>query len=99
MTLFQGIRPIGRRYPMEHDHKLGLCGASLTTARMSPHTIADMTQVRDEIERIVIGAHILDNAPFKWITVSLRFGLQDEEEPHYEPINNQYGDLPLAIEI
>jgi hypothetical protein len=84
---------------MKHNRKLGLCSASLTAARLRNHADSAMTEVRDEIEQVIIASNFLANAPFKWITLSLRLGLKNEDEPHYEPINKRYHDLPLAIEV
>lgn len=83
----------------KHNRKLGLSGAAMTTARLPRYTIEVATHVRDEIERIMIDTDYLSGAPFEWVTISLRYGLKNEEEPHYDPINKQYGDLPLAIEL
>lgn len=83
----------------KHDRKLGLSGAAMTTARLPRYTIEVATQVRDEIERIMIDTGYLTGAPFEWVTISLRYGLKNDEDPHYDPVNKQYGDLPLAIEL
>ena len=85
--------------PKKHNRKLGLCGAAMTTAKLPPFTIAVGSEVRDAVEQVMIESGFLDNAPFEWVTVSLRYGLKNEDEPHYEPINKEYGDLPLAIEL
>jgi YD repeat-containing protein len=84
---------------MKHNRKLGLCFASLTTARVSRHAYLAMTEVRDEIEQVVIACDFVKNAPFTWITLSLRLGLKNEDAPHYAPINEEHQDLPLAIEV
>lgn len=41
----------------------------------------------------------LEGAPFSWVTVALRFGLQDSTKPVFGAINIAYGDLPLSIEL
>lgn len=83
----------------KHNHKLGLSGAAMTMARLPRYTLEVATLVRDEIERVMIESRYLTEAPFEWVTISLRYGLQNEEEPHYEPVNKKFGDLPLAIEL
>ncbi len=55
--------------------------------------------VRDEIESILIDSNFYDNAPFSWITLSLRYGLKDDDQPKIGRVNKKYGDLPLSIEI
>ena len=83
----------------KHNRKLGLCAAALTTARIPNFDIEVMTQMQDDLEQLMLDCGYLENAPFEWVTISLRYGLKNEDEPHYEPINNEYGDLPLAIEV
>lgn len=84
---------------MKHNRKLGLSGAAMTTARIPRFSTQVGTIVRDDLEAMMIDCGYLDNAPFDWVTISLRYGLKNEDEPHYEPINKEYGDLPLAIEL
>ena len=83
----------------KHDRKLGLSGAAMTTARIPGFSIQVGGIVRDDLESIMIDSGYLNGAPFEWVTISLRYGLKNENEPHYEPINKHYGDLPLAIEL
>lgn len=85
--------------PKKHNRKLGLSGAAMTTARIPKFSIEVGTVVRDELEAEMIDCGYLECAPFDWITISLRYGIKNEEEPHYEPINKEYGDIPLAIEL
>lgn len=83
----------------QHNHKLGLSGAAMTTQRLPRYTIEVATYVRDKLEKLMLDSGYLNGAPFDWVTVSLRYGLKNEDEPHYEPINKKYGDIPLAIEL
>lgn len=83
----------------QHNRKLGLCAAAMTIARIPLFDIEVGGIIRDEIEAIMIEDGYLVNAPFEWVTISLRYGLKNEDEPHYERINKEYGDLPLAIEL
>jgi hypothetical protein len=57
------------------------------------------TDVRNEIEELMRSCGFLENAPFDWVTISLRYGIVNEDEPHFESVNNKYGDLPLSIEL
>jgi len=54
---------------------------------------------RDEIESELISSGYLEGAPFRWVGLTIRYGLKDEAEPHYEAICRDDGELPLAIEI
>ena len=83
----------------QHDRKLGLLGASLTKARPPRHDLAVMGEVRDDLEAVMIESGYLDGAPFEWVTLALRYGLKDEDAPHYQRISKKYGDLPLGIEL
>lgn len=82
-----------------HGRKLGLVGVALTKARNNRKDVEALSQVRDEIEGLLIDSHYLVNAPFSWVTLSIRFGLKDDSTPSYGKINKRYGDLPLAIEV
>lgn len=82
-----------------HNRKLGLLGAAMTTTRLPRFTIEIGTKVRDEVEGMMLASGFLDGAPFEWVTVSLRYGLKNDDEPKFEPVNKRYGDLPLAIEL
>jgi hypothetical protein len=83
----------------KHNRKLGLLGAAMTTTRLPRYTIEIGTMVRDEVEGMMLESGFLDGAPFEWVTVSLRYGLKNEDEPKFEAVNKSYGDLPLAIEL
>lgn len=82
-----------------HGRKLGLTGTALTKARNPKGDVQALSAVRDELEAVLIESGYCENAPFSWVTISIRFGLKEEEKPHYQAINKKYGDLPLAIEI
>jgi hypothetical protein len=85
---------------MAHNRKLVLSGVALTKARIPPKSnAAAANRVRDELEQEVIQSGYLEGAPFKWVGLIIRYGLVDETEPHYQTINAEHGDLPLAIEI
>ncbi|WP_298465963.1 Imm39 family immunity protein [uncultured Erythrobacter sp.] len=82
-----------------HDGKLGLGGVSLTMARVPKYDLDAMQLVTDQIEPIMEESGYLLDAPFSWVTLMIRYGLKNEEKPHYMAINRKFGDLPLAIEV
>jgi hypothetical protein len=82
-----------------HGRKLGLTGTALTKARNPKGDVQALSAVRDELEVVLIESGYCEDAPFSWVTISIRFGLKEESEPHYQAINKKYGDLPLAIEV
>ncbi|NIJ36978.1 hypothetical protein FHR22_001662 [Sphingopyxis panaciterrae] len=85
---------------MAHNRKLVIGGVALTMAKIpAKQNGAAATRVRDELEKEMIQSGYLENAPFGWVGLLVRYGLVDETEPHYEKINHKHGDLPLAIEV
>lgn len=82
-----------------HNRLIGLFGTSLTRARVNRGTLEAMRRVVEYLEPIARSVGFFDAAPFQWMTVSLRFGLKNEDAPHYERISKKYEDLPVAIEL
>lgn len=84
---------------MAHDRKIVLGGASLTLARANRHDLPVMGEIMDELEQVMISTGYLNDAPFKWVGLMLRYGLENEDVPHYQRVSEKHGDLPLAIEL
>lgn len=82
-----------------HGRRLGILATDLVKAPKIRNDMRALKITRDELEPILIDSRFLDGAPFSWVTVSIRFGLKNDEVPHYENISKRYGDLPLAIEV
>ena len=82
-----------------HNRKLGLNGVALTKQRNNRHDTKALTEVRDEIEKVIIDSQYLEGAPFSWVTVAVRYGLKVDDKPSYQAVNKKYGDLPLSIEV
>ncbi|MEW6120404.1 MAG: Imm39 family immunity protein [Pseudomonadota bacterium] len=82
-----------------HNRKLGICGVSLTKARLPKHDAEAATWVQDVVEKVLIESDYLEGAPFSWVTIAVRYGLKNDDKPIYQRINKTYGDLPLAIEV
>lgn len=68
-------------------------------ARLNRHGQVVGPEVMDELEAIMLEEGFLDGAPFKWIGIVLRYGLKNEDKPHYSRISKRHGDLPVAIEL
>jgi len=83
---------------MAHNRKLVIGGVALVKARIR-NNVAAMTQVRDELESILIRAGWFPRAPFAWVGLIIRYGVRTEDQPHFERINKANGDLPVAIEV
>lgn len=84
---------------MAHDRKLVLSGVALTMARNNPCDIEVMAEAMDDVEQPMISTGYLGHAPFQWVGLILRYGLKNEDEPHYQRIDKKHGDLPVAIEL
>lgn len=82
-----------------HNRKLGLNGVALTKQRNNRHDAKALTEVRDELEKVIVDSQYLEDAPFSWVTVAVRYGLKNDDKPSYQAVNKKYGDLPLAIEV
>ncbi|MBP6865885.1 MAG: immunity protein 39 [Candidatus Didemnitutus sp.] len=82
-----------------HTRKLGLLGVALVKARLPKTVSAALDAVRDEVEAVMISSGFLTGAPFAWVTIAVRYGLKNEEAPHFGRVNRKFGDLPLSIEV
>ena len=82
-----------------HNRKLGLLGVALTKQRNNRYETQALTEVRDEIENALVETQYLADTPFSWVTVTVRYGLKNEDIPKYQAVNKKYGDLPLSIEV
>ena len=82
-----------------HNRKLGLNGIALTEQKNNRFDAKALTSVRDVVEKIMIESDYLEGAPFSWVTIAVRYGLNNEDKPSYQAVNKKYGDLPLAIEV
>jgi hypothetical protein len=67
--------------------------------RVPKATLDAFKAVEEEIEPILEEIGYLEDAPFSWVTLAIRYGLKNEEKPHYMAVNKKYGDLPLSIEV
>lgn len=84
---------------MAHNRKLAFSGISLTMARPNRHDLEVMDELRDELEELMISSGYLEGAPFTWVGLALRYGLENEDKPHFLGINKKHGDLALGIEL
>ncbi|MCX6894356.1 MAG: Imm39 family immunity protein [Verrucomicrobia bacterium] len=83
---------------MAHNRKLVFSGVALVKARLK-NEIPAMSQVRDELEQVLIAAGWFPAAPFRWVGITFRYGLKTESEPHFQGINKKHGDLSIAVEL
>lgn len=84
---------------MAHNRKIVFSGVSLTNARTSRYDLEVLEELMDDLEALMIQNSFLENAPFSWVGLVIRYGLKNDEKPTFQRINKKYGDLPVAIEI
>jgi hypothetical protein len=68
-------------------------------ARVPKAVFEAFDAVRAELKPILVASNYFKDVPFSWITLVIRFGLKNEDKPHYGRISKKYGDLPLSIEV
>jgi Immunity protein 39 len=85
---------------MAHNRKIVLSGTSMTMARLNRLKDYEVApEIMDEMERLMLSTGYLNSAPFKWVGLSLRYGLKNEGKPHYQGIDDKDGEIALAIEL
>ena len=72
---------------------------ALVKARLGKEIYPAANEARDHIEKLVIEDGYLQDAPFSWISLAIRYGLKNDLKPEIGRIDRSYGDLELAIEI
>jgi hypothetical protein len=83
----------------KHGRRLAFSGIALTKARNPKDSIKALSEVRDELERLLIESCFFETSPFSWVGISIRYGMKNEVKPHFGTICKKDGELPLAIEI
>ena len=83
----------------KHGRRLAFSGIALTKARNPKDSIKALSEVRDELERILIESRFFETAPFSWVGISIRYGMKTGTTTHFGAICKKDGELPLAIEI
>ena len=58
-----------------------------------------MREICDELEPLLQDMEFLDKAPFKTISMIIRFGKKNDLTPQYDPINKRHSELPVAVEL
>jgi Immunity protein 39 len=81
-----------------HNRNLVIGTVALVMGRLRKDGTA-LDEVRDEVEQLMLSTDFLADAPFKFISLIIRYGLVNKTKPDDEPISKKYGDLPIAIEL
>lgn len=58
-----------------------------------------MQEICYELEPLLKEVGFVDNAPFKTVSMIIRFGEKTDLTPDYDPINKRHSELPVAVEM
>jgi hypothetical protein len=85
--------------PVSERQKLCISAVSLTKARSPKNTWKHEVHISRKLSEEIIASGFIEKAPFSRIGIMIRYGLVNEDKPHYQRIDKKYNELPLAIEI
>lgn len=83
---------------MSDQRILLIGGVSLVKGRVREAGPA-MQEICNELEPLLNEIGFVDNAPFKTVSMIIRFGETTELTPSYDSINKRHSELPVAIEM
>jgi hypothetical protein len=83
---------------MSDQRILLIGGVSLIKGRVREAGLA-MKEICDDLNPFLKEIGFVDNAPFKTVSMIIRFGEKTDLTPDYEPINKRYSELPVAVEM
>lgn len=58
-----------------------------------------MREICDDFEPLLIESNFVSEAPFKTVSLIIRFGENNGGAPIFEPINQRHKELPASIEL
>lgn len=82
---------------MAHNRKYVPGLSYISVVRFRNEKIIILTQ--DEIEEIIMSSIFLDNAPFKWVSLSYLIGEKNVLVPKFDKISKKYEYLHISIKI
>lgn len=83
---------------MSDQRILLIGGVSLIKGRVKEAGLA-MKEICDDLEPLLNKIGFVDNAPFKTVSMIIRFGGKTDLAPDYEPIHKRHSELPVAVEM
>lgn len=83
---------------MAEQRILLIGGVSLIKGRVREAGLA-MKEICDELEPFLNEIGFVDDAPFKTVSLIIRFGEKTDLTPDYDPINKRHSELPVAVEM
>ena len=83
---------------MAHNRNLLIGGVALVMGKLKGDGPA-MVDVCDELDPLLVSIGFFNEAPFKCVSLIIRYGLVNNTKPEYQPIIKRHGELPVAIEL
>ena len=83
---------------MAANRRLLMGGVDLVKTRLKNAGTA-MVAVCDELDPILEESDFFLNAPFQSVSLILRYGLINNTDPEYQPIDQRHRELPISVEI
>ncbi len=83
---------------MAHNRKLVLGAVSLVKGRIK-NDLKVLDEVNDEVEPLLTESKFIEDAPFRWVGLIIRYGTKTVLRPEYQGINHVHGDLSVAVEL
>ena len=83
---------------MAHDRRLVTSGSIVVPGRLRDSS-AIRSEVRDELEAMLVETGFFERAPFRWIGLMFRYSDETNLVPEFEPIDPSDGELPMTIEL
>ena len=83
---------------MQNERILLIGGVGLVRGRVRDSGPV-MVEICDELEPLLRECGYSKSAPFKTVSLILRFGTQRKLEPEYGPLDRRHSELPVSVEL
>lgn len=60
---------------------------------------AAMVEVCDELDPVLTATKFAEKAPFKYVSLIIRYDIKNDTKPKYQGIAKKYGELRIAVEL
>ena len=83
---------------MQNERVLLIGGVGLVRGRVRDSGPV-MVEICDELEPLLRESGYSDSAPFRTVSLVLRFGNEKNLEPEYGPVDKKHSELPVSVEL
>ena len=83
---------------MTQNRNLLIGGVALVKGKLKNAGPA-MVEVCDDLDSLLATAKFFEKAPFRCVSLIIRYGLTNKTEPEYQPVVKKYGELPVTVEL